>query len=313
MQRNFQNLTNDIKQSINQVIVGKSEAIDQLIIALSSAGHILIEDVPGVGKTTLVSALARSLDLSFKRIQFTPDLMPSDITGFNMYNPKLGEFVFQQGSIMSQLVLADEINRTSPKTQSALLEVMQENQISVDGVTIPLPQPFMVLATQNPIEHVGTYPLPEAQLDRFMLKIHLDYPSYEEELSILNIDDANEKLNLIKPVASIDDVLWMRQQVSQVYAADPIKKYIIDIANATRNHPDLLIGASPRAAQALLKASKAHALIKGRGYVIPEDVMKMSGPVLSHRLSLRAEKRYQSNSIQRIISDLLKSIHVKTV
>lgn len=313
MQRSFQKITQDIKKSINQVIVGKSEAIDHLIIALISSGHILIEDVPGVGKTTLVSALAKSLDLSFKRIQFTPDLMPSDITGFNMYNPKLGEFVFQQGAIMSQLVLADEINRTSPKTQSALLEVMQENQVSIDGTTFQLPQPFMVLATQNPIEHVGTYPLPEAQLDRFMLKIKLDYPTIEEEMAILDIDDANEKLELIKVVANVDDILWMRQQVNQVYVADPVKKFIIDIANKTRTHSDLLIGASPRAGQSLLKASRAHALLHNRDYVIPEDVMAMAKPVLAHRLSLKAEKRYQANSIERILDDIMKSIQIKTV
>ncbi len=313
MQRSFQKITQDIKKSINQVIVGKSEAIDHLIIALISSGHILIEDVPGVGKTTLVSALAKSLDLSFKRIQFTPDLMPSDITGFNMYNPKLGEFVFQQGAIMSQLVLADEINRTSPKTQSALLEVMQENQVSIDGTTFQLPQPFMVLATQNPIEHVGTYPLPEAQLDRFMLKIKLDYPTIEEEMAILDIDNANEKLELIKVVATVDDILWMRQQVNQVYVADPVKKFIIDIANKTRTHSDLLIGASPRAGQSLLKASRAHALLHNRDYVIPEDVMAMAKPVLAHRLSLKAEKRYQANSIGRILDDIMKSIQIKTV
>lgn len=313
MQPSFQEITESIKKSINQVIVGKSEAIDHLIIALSSSGHILIEDVPGVGKTTLVSALAKSLDLSFKRIQFTPDLMPSDITGFNMYNPKLGEFVFQQGAIMSQLVLADEINRTSPKTQSALLEVMQENQVSIDGSTFQLPQPFMVLATQNPIEHVGTYPLPEAQLDRFMLKIKLDYPTVQEEMAILDIDDATEKLELIKPVANVDDILRMRQQVNQVYAADPIKKFIIDISNKTRTHPDLLIGASPRAAQSLLKASRAHALLQNRDYVIPEDVMAMVKPVLSHRLSLKAEKRYQANSVGRLLDEIVKSIQIKTV
>lgn len=313
MSVSFQDLANKIKASVNKVIVGKSDAIDQLLIALTSGGHILIEDVPGVGKTTLVSALAKSLDLSFKRIQFTPDLMPSDITGFNMYNPKLGEFVFQPGSIMAQLVLADEINRTSPKTQSALLEVMQENQISVDTQTVQLPQPFMVLATQNPIEHVGTYPLPEAQLDRFMLRIHLDYPTYQEELSILEIDDATIQLEEIEPVANVNDVLWMKQQVGYVFASPVIKGYIVDIMNATRQHPDLLVGASPRAAQSLLKASKAQALLKGRDYIIPEDVMSMVKPVLAHRLTIKADKRFLANSIDKILEDILRSITVRKV
>lgn len=313
MEKTFQTLAASIKKSINQVIVGKSTAIDQLIIALVSGGHVLIEDVPGVGKTTLVSALAKSLDLSFKRIQFTPDLMPSDITGFNLYNPKLGEFVFQPGNIMAHIVLADEINRTSPKTQSALLEVMQEHKISVDGQTLSLPEPFMVLATQNPIEHVGTYALPEAQLDRFMLKIHLDYPTQSEELSILEIEDPTTILNQIQPVANRDDILWMRQQVSKVYASDPIKQYIVDLVNQTRHHKDLMIGASPRSAQALLKASKAHALLKGRDFVIPDDVMALVVPVLSHRLSLKAQRRYQAASTTELLNDILKAVLVKTV
>lgn len=313
MEKTFQTLAASIKKSINQVIVGKSTAIDQLIIALVSGGHVLIEDVPGVGKTTLVSALAKSLDLSFKRIQFTPDLMPSDITGFNLYNPKLGEFVFQPGNIMAHIVLADEINRTSPKTQSALLEVMQEHKISVDGQTLSLPEPFMVLATQNPIEHVGTYALPEAQLDRFMLKIHLDYPTQSEEISILEIEDPTTILNQIQPVANRDDILWMRQQVSKVYASDPIKQYIVDLVNQTRHHKDLMIGASPRSAQALLKASKAHALLKGRDFVIPDDVMALVVPVLSHRLSLKAQRRYQAASTTEVLNDILKAVLVKTV
>lgn len=313
MEKTFQTLAASIKKSINQVIVGKSTAIDQLIIALVSGGHVLIEDVPGVGKTTLVSALAKSLDLSFKRIQFTPDLMPSDITGFNLYNPKLGEFVFQPGNIMAHIVLADEINRTSPKTQSALLEVMQEHKISVDGQTLNLPEPFMVLATQNPIEHVGTYALPEAQLDRFMLKIHLDYPTQSEELSILEIEDPTTILNQIQPVANRDDILWMRQQVSKVYASDPIKQYIVDLVNQTRHHKDLMIGASPRSAQALLKASKGHALLKGRDFVIPDDVMALVVPVLSHRLSLKAQRRYQAASTTEVLNDILKAVLVKTV
>ena len=306
----FQQLAHAIKNNIQKVIVGKDEAIYQLIIALSSDGHVLIEDVPGIGKTTLVSALARSLELSFKRIQFTPDLMPSDITGFNYYNPKDGEFVFQEGLIMSHLVLADEINRTSPKTQSALLEVMQEQQISIDGHTLVVPQPFMVLATQNPIEHVGTYPLPEAQLDRFMLRIHLDYPTHQEELSILEIQDAQELLKQIQPIATKNDVMWMREQVKLVYADQKAKSYIVNLVNATRNHPDLVIGASPRAAQSLLKASKAQALLNGRDYVIPDDVMRLAISLLGHRLSIKAEKISLTTSVESVLSDIFRTVRV---
>ena len=306
----FQQLAHAIKNNIQKVIVGKDEAIYQLIIALSSDGHVLIEDVPGIGKTTLVSALARSLELSFKRIQFTPDLMPSDITGFNYYNPKDGEFVFQEGLIMSHLVLADEINRTSPKTQSALLEVMQEQQISIDGHTLVVPQPFMVLATQNPIEHVGTYPLPEAQLDRFMLRIHLDYPTHQEELSILEIQDAQELLKQIQPIATKNDVMWMREQVKLVYADQKVKSYIVNLVNATRNHPDLVIGASPRAAQSLLKASKAQALLNGRDYVIPDDVMRLAISLLGHRLSIKAEKISLTTSVESVLSDIFRNVRV---
>lgn len=306
----FQQLAHAIKNNIQKVIVGKDEAIYQLIIALSSDGHVLIEDVPGIGKTTLVSALARSLELSFKRIQFTPDLMPSDITGFNYYNPKDGEFVFQEGLIMSHLVLADEINRTSPKTQSALLEVMQEQQISIDGHTLVVPQPFMVLATQNPIEHVGTYPLPEAQLDRFMLRIHLDYPTHQEELSILEIQDAQELLKQIQPIATKNDVMWMREQVKLVYVDQKVKSYIVNLVNATRNHPDLVIGASPRAAQSLLKASKAQALLNGRDYVIPDDVMRLAISLLGHRLSIKAEKISLTTSVESVLSDIFRTVRV---
>ncbi len=306
----FRELTLTIKQSIQQVIVGKDDAIEQLMIALVSGGHVLIEDVPGIGKTTLVSALAKTIDLSFKRIQFTPDLMPSDITGFNYYNPKLGEFIFREGLIMSHLILADEINRTSPKTQSALIEVMGEQQVSIDGHTLKLPDPFMILATQNPIEHVGTYPLPEAQLDRFMLKIKLDYPTKEEELAILDIDNVSDSLSRITPVTHGNEILWMRQQVSLVHVSEAVRKYIVNLMDATRKHPDLVVGASPRAAQSLLKASKAAALIRGRDYVIPDDVAYLLAPLLSHRLNIKAEKKLYAKSVEDILKELAYSIKV---
>lgn len=301
---------NQIKQAMHQVIVGKDEVIDYCLVALLSSGHVLIEDVPGIGKTTLVQALAKSLNLTFKRIQFTPDLMPSDITGFNYYNPKVGEFIFQKGLIMHQIILADEINRTSPKTQSALLEAMQENQVSIEGKTLPLEQPFMVLATQNPLDQVGTYPLPEAQLDRFMLKIKMDYPTKSEELDILDITDTQESLNQLQPIVSTQELLQMKQEVTNVHGAQPIKEMIVELVNATRNHPDLLIGASPRASQALLKASKAYAYIKGRDYVIPDDVMKLAPLVLSHRLTIKPEKRHTAKAIDVIVSELVKTIKV---
>ena len=222
----FKQLCDKIENNINRIMIGKNAVIEELLIALAAGGHVLIEDVPGIGKTTLVSSLARSLNLSFNRIQFTPDLMPSDVTGFNLYNQKTNEFEFQPGAVMKQLILADEINRTSPKTQSALLEVMQEGQVTVDGVTYVLPQPFMVLATQNPVEHLGTYPLPEAQLDRFMLKINLGYPSLDEEVQILRLYDQDEVLDQLSPVAGVDQVLWMREQTRLVHCADSIKYYL---------------------------------------------------------------------------------------
>ena len=222
----FRALCNRIEDNINRVMIGKKNVIDLLLIALTAGGHVLIEDVPGIGKTTLVSAVAKSLNLSFKRIQFTPDLMPSDVTGFNLFNQKTGNFEFQPGAVMSQIVLADEINRTSPKTQSALLEVMQENQVTVDGVSYQVPEPFIVLATQNPVDHVGTYPLPEAQLDRFMLKIDLGYPSVAEEVEILQLYSNDSEVPDLQAIADSDDVMWMRNQSQMVHCAKSVMRYI---------------------------------------------------------------------------------------
>ncbi|NLC42177.1 MAG: MoxR family ATPase [Erysipelothrix sp.] len=299
----FNELATAINDNISQVIIGKEEVVEKLLICLCAQGHVLIEDVPGIGKTTLVSALAKSLDLDFKRIQFTVDLMPSDITGFNMYHPKRGEFIFQKGAIMTHMVLADEINRSSPKTQSALLEVMSEYQVSVDGQTYHLPKPFMVLATQNAIEYLGTFPLPEAQLDRFLMKIKLGYPLAQEEMEILELDSLDRIEHNLKTLLSIDEVLWMQQQVPKVECADSIKKYIVNLLNATRNHPDLTVGASPRAGQMLLKASKAKALLKGRSYVVVDDVKSLVLDVLAHRMSANQEV-----NIRDILSDIMSKV-----
>jgi MoxR-like ATPase len=301
-----------IEDNISRVMVGKRPAIHQLMIALASSGHVLLEDVPGIGKTTMVSALAKSLSLNFNRIQFTPDVMPSDVTGFNLYNPSNGKFEFQPGVIMTQLLLADEINRTSPKTQSALLEAMQENQVTVDGTTYVIPQPFMVLATQNPIEHVGTYTLPEAQLDRFMLKVSLGYPNYEEEMEILNRFSENKPLEKLKAVASDQDVLWLREQAKLVYVSDAIRQYIVGLSRVTRDHQDLELGISPRASLMLMQAAKAAALLEGRDYVIPDDVKAMIVPTLAHRLIIKPEGRLRETTAESILTRIIKSVPVST-
>ena len=299
-----------IRANIGKVMVGKQDTLDLILIALISRGHVLLEDIPGIGKTTLVSALARSLGLSFSRIQFTPDVMPSDITGFNLYNQKTTQFEFHPGAIMSQLLLADEINRTSPKTQSSLLEAMQENQVTVDGVTYPLPQPFMVLATQNPIEQVGTYPLPEAQLDRFMLKVSLGYPTLEEEMAIYARFASRSPLKDLQAVVAAEDLYAMQETVESLYCAEAIRRYIALIAKATREHPDLLLGVSPRGALMLLLAARGRALLLDRGYVLPDDVLAMAGPVMGHRLLLRPEARLHRITIQDILADILRQIPI---
>ncbi len=304
-----QALIERLKNNINQYLIGKQESVDLLLIALFAQGHVLIEDVPGIGKTTMVHALAKSLDLRFKRIQFTPDVMPSDITGFNLYNPKLSDFVFQPGSLMAQLVLADEINRASPKTQSALLEAMQEQQVTVDQVSYPMQQPFMVLATQNPIEYVGTYPLPEAQLDRFMLRIRLGYPTVQQEIQILETYGTQQPLDHLTPIASAQDILTLQQQVHDIHVADPIKQYIVELMVQTRQHPEIKLGGSPRASLMLLKASKASALLDGRHYVIAEDVQKLFEPVIGHRLQLQAASRLGQRATDSVLTEILNAVY----
>ena len=306
-------LVKKIHENIERVIIGKSGAIDLILIALLSRGHVLIEDVPGVGKTMLVSALAKSLSLSFKRIQFTPDVLPSDITGFSMYNFKSGEMDFHQGMIMNQIILADEINRTSPKTQSSLLEVMEETQVTVDGTTYEVPAPFIVLATQNPVEYIGTFPLPEAQLDRFLLKVTMGYPSKREEMLILSRFQTENPLKTLQPVASSEDILYLQNQVAHIKTAEAIKEYIANIVAMTRDHKDLTLGASPRGALYLMRASQAYALLQGRDYVIPDDVQKMTTPVLAHRLILKPEARLKEMTAERLLKSVLNTLYVPVV
>jgi len=300
-----------LQQNIGKAIVGKDEAIEYALIALLCKGHVLIEDVPGVGKTTLASALAKSLDCSFRRIQFTPDLMPSDVTGFTLVNFKTGEMEFKEGSVMSQIVLADEINRTSPKTQSALLEVMEEHQVTVDGVTHPLPRPFCVLATQNPGEFVGTYPLPEAQMDRFFLRISIGYPTIEQEMDILDrYSGAVKPMATIEPVCTAEDVIAMQEMVTQVYCSPEVRSYVAAIVAATRQDPALSLGASTRAAIALIHGAQACALLDNRDFILPEDVQHMALPVLTHRLVLNPEARMKGVSAEQVLVNILKNVTV---
>lgn len=270
----------------------------------------MIEDVPGLGKTTLVSSLARSLNCSFRRIQFTPDVLPSDVTGFTSYNLKTGEREVNMGGIMAQIVLADEINRTSPKTQSSLLEVMQEGQVTIDGVCYPVPQPFIVLATQNPVEHIGTYPLPEAQLDRFLLKISIGYPERDEELDILTRNKGAKPLDALKPVASGDDIMRLREHHSSIKCAEPVMSYIISIAEATRNNGKISLGISPRGSLALMNAAMAHALLQGRDYTLPDDVQYMAEAVLTHRLVLNLQASQEMETPETILHTIMRSIDV---
>ena len=299
-----------IRENIETVIVGKRNSIELLIICLICGGHALIEDVPGLGKTSMVSALAGSLDMSFQRIQFTPDVLPSDITGFTMYHATTGEKEFYPGAVMSQIILADEINRTSPKTQSALLQAMQEKQVTVDGTTHILPEPFMVCATQNPVELTGTYPLPEAQLDRFLVKISMGYPSHADEITILERNRGEHPVEKIKPVAAAGDILKLRQEVEQIKCAQGILNYIVELAEFTRNHNDVSLGISPRASIALMHASMGMALMEGRDHVLPDDVQEMIIPVLAHRLVLNPHAYVRNQSAGSILDSALQSVPV---
>jgi len=297
-----------ISQAIQSVIEGKAEAVRLILTVLLAEGHALIEDVPGVGKTMLAKALARSIDCSVRRIQFTPDLLPSDITGVSAYNQESREFEFKPGPVFANIVVGDEINRASPKTQSALLECMEERQVTVDGRTYELEQPFMVVATQNPIEMEGTYPLPEAQRDRFTARISMGYPSAAAELEMLDMHSASSPLDRLIPVARAADVRALIYAVREVHISEPVRHYIINLVTATRANPDLRLGASPRASLHLVRACKAHAALDGRDYVIPDDVQTLGGPVLAHRLLPAAEAAAQQRMPEHVVADLIQRL-----
>jgi len=307
MSKTPETVTNII-DNVEKVIIGKRSAIELVVVSLLSQGHVLIEDMPGVGKTSIISALAKSVECSFKRIQFTPDIMPSDITGFSMFNQKTGDFEYHKGLIMSQFVLADEINRTSPKTQASLLEVMDESRVTVDGNIHEMPAPFIVFATQNPIEYLGTYPLPEAQLDRFFMKISIGYPDKDEELSILERHAKNTPLESLSPVATAEDILRMQNEILEVHINQSVLEYIVAITRATRTHRSLILGASPRATLALSRAARAYAYINGRDYCLPDDIMKLAAPVLSHRTIISHEAKLKKLSAESVIAEILKGI-----
>ena len=297
-------------ENIERIIVGKRNAVIMVIIAMLSEGHILIEDVPGVGKTRLVSALASSVDGHFNRIQLTPDIMPSDIVGFSMVDRQTGELNYKAGAAMCNFLLADEINRASPKAQSSLLEVMEEHQISLDGKTMALPSPFMVLATQNPVETYGTYHLPEAQMDRFLMKISMGYPSPEEELDIISRSETNAFSQKLNAVMSLEDVKTHIEEVKKIHCKDSVKKYIVELLNATRNSGLITLGASPRAGIAMLRAAKAAAYIMGRNYVVPDDIRYVMPSVVSHRLMLSIQGKSAFANAEEVLNEAVKSVAV---
>jgi MoxR-like ATPase len=293
--------------NLEKVIVGKRQSLELVVIGLLCQGHILIEDVPGVGKTMLARSLAKSLDCTFSRIQFTPDMLPSDVTGVSIYNQQKREFEFRAGPIMGQIVLADEVNRATPKTQAALLEAMEEHQVTVDGVTHLLPAPFMVLATQNPIEYEGTFPLPEAQLDRFIMRVRMGYPTASEEMKILDNQQLRHPIEALKSVVKVKELLSAIESVRQIYVSPAIQRYIIDLVGRTRQSSDVYLGASPRGSLALFRAGQAHAALQGRDHVLPDDVKALVVAVLGHRVIVSPAARLRELSADRIVEEVLHS------
>jgi MoxR-like ATPase len=299
-----------VKENISKVMVGKDEVIDLLLVALFSNGHVLLEDVPGIGKTTLAKSIARSIGCSFKRIQFTPDVMPSDVTGINFYNQKQGEFEFRAGPILANIVLADEINRATPRTQSAMLEAMEERQVTVEGMTLPLPAPFLVIATQNPIELEGTFPLPEAQLDRFFVKLRLGYPSEDDEDAILQRFEDLSPLDDLQEVVTAGELVRMSRLVAQVHCEASVRRYVVQLVQATRHHAAYELGASPRGSLNLYKGSRALAAIKGRDYVLPDDVKRLAPYVLTHRALLNSQSRLRGRDAEGVLQEVIESVPV---
>jgi len=294
-------------ENIEKVIVGKTEAVKFLIVGLLTNGHILIEDVPGLGKTMLALALAKSINADFKRIQFTPDLLPSDVTGGFVYSPKTGEFDFKKGPVFTNILLADEINRTTPRTQSALLECMQEFKVSVEGKTFTLPQPFMVVATQNPIEYQGTYPLPEAQIDRFLMKINIGYLRPEEEVRVISEQKMQHPIETLKPAMELEKVLELQEKVKKIEVSSHVLKYIVNLVSATREKEEVKLGSSPRASISLMKATSAWALLEGRDYVIPDDVVNLLPWILKHRIILQSKALMADKTPEHVIYELIKN------
>jgi MoxR-like ATPase len=305
-----QQIAQTVRTNVARVIVGKDAVIDLLLVALFCEGHVLLEDVPGIGKTTLAKTLARSIGASFQRIQFTPDLLPSDITGVSIYNQQTQQFDYRAGPVMAQLVLADEINRAGPRTQSALLEAMEERQVTVDGATRPLPYPFLVLATQNPVELEGTFPLPEAQVDRFLMRVALGYPTREDERQILRRFRANNPLTELTPVVSTEEIRKVNQICREVFVHAVLEDYLLDLVAATRKHAAFALGVSPRGALALYRTVQAVAAVRGRNYAIPEDIKEMALPVLAHRLAPSIDARLHGQSTQQVLMNLLNEIPV---
>jgi MoxR-like ATPase len=294
-----------IRENVARVIVGRDDVIEMALVALLCEGHVLLEDVPGLGKTLMAKALARSVGCEFRRIQFTPDLMPSDVTGINFYNQKQGEFEFRAGPLIANIVLADEINRATPRTQSSLLEAMEERQLTIDGVTMLLPRPFLVLATQNPIELEGTFPLPEAQLDRFLLRVRMGYPDAKEEDEILLRFEAENPLDTLQPVVQAAELTRLSAQLPSVHCEPAVRDYIIRIARATRDHQAVELGVSPRASLALFRASRALAAVRGRGFVLPDDVQHLAPAVLGHRIMLAAQSRLRGRNTEALVREIL--------
>lgn len=310
MNTGVQEFSQKIIANLEKVIVGKRTTINQVLIGLLCQGHLLIEDVPGVGKTMLARSLAKSLGCSFNRLQFTPDMLPSDVTGVSIFNQVSRQFEFRPGPIMSQIVLADEINRATPKTQSALLEAMEERQVTVDGVTHALPLPFLVLATENPIEYEGTFPLPEAQLDRFLLRVHLGYPAISDEIKILDLQQLRHPIETLEPVATIEEVRKNQEEIKKVYISPGLKRYIVELTRLTRDHEDIYLGASPRGSLGLYRTGQAIAAMDGRDFVLPDDIKSIVEPVLAHRIVVSPAARLKEITATMLVEEIMHKVPV---
>lgn len=298
---------------VETVIIGKRSAVELALVALLSRGHILIEDIPGVGKTTLAKTLAKALGCLYKRVQFTPDLLPSDITGTSVFNQKTTTFDFHHGPVFANIVLADEINRATPKTQSSLLEAMEEGQVTADGITYELPKPFFVIATENNIETQGTYALPEAQLDRFVIRMRMGYPGPADEATMLTRQTKASHIDDVRPIVSQDEIVQLQQDAREIYVDPHLREYIVDLVNATREHPSVQLGASPRGSLAMLHCSQSYAALHGRTFVLPDDIQKLIGPVLAHRVMLRPEARLRTYSAEKVLAEIVESVPVPTI